>query len=70
MKVNSVHFLSGKKYFSEKLGVTYRTPCHASDDLVFLTLPMLLVWHYTTQWSSGTAPVLFTGCYATPVVTW
>ena len=36
----------------------------------FLVLVMLLVWHYTTQWSSGTALVLFTGYYATPVVTW
>ena len=36
----------------------------------FLVLPMLLVWHYTTQWSSGTASVLLTGHYAMPVVTW
>ena len=36
----------------------------------FLVLPMLLVWHYTTQWSSGTAPVLLMAHYATPVVTW
>ena len=24
----------------------------------YLVLSMLLAWHYTTQWSSGTAPVL------------
>ena len=36
----------------------------------FLVLPMLIVWHYTTQWSSDTAPVLLTGHYAMPVVTW
>ena len=36
----------------------------------FLFLPMLLMWHHTTQWSSGTAPLLLTGHYATPVVTW
>ena len=31
---------------------------------------MLLVWHYTTQWSSGTTPVLLMVCYAMPVFTW
>ena len=36
----------------------------------FLVLPMLLVWHYTTQWSTGEAPVLLMGHYVTPVVTW
>ena len=25
---------------------------------------------YVTQWSSGTAPVLLMGRYATPVITW
>ena len=36
----------------------------------FLVLPMLLVWHYATQWSSGTASVLLTGHYIMPLVTW
>ena len=36
----------------------------------FLVLPMLLMWHYITQWSSGTAPVLLMGRYTVPVVTW
>ena len=36
-----------------------------------LILPMLLMWHHIIiQWSSGTAPVLLTVCYPTPVVTW
>ena len=48
-----MHFLSDKNSFSEKLWVTYRTPCHAIGHLVFLVLHMLLVWHYTTQWLSG-----------------
>ena len=36
----------------------------------FLVILMLPVWHYTTQWLSGTAPVLLTGYYAMPVVVW
>ena len=36
----------------------------------FLVLPILLVWHHITQWSSGIAPVLLTGHYPMPVVTW
>ena len=36
----------------------------------FLVLPMLLVWHYSSQWPAGTATVLPTGQYAMSVVTW
>ena len=43
-------------------------PCQCSP--CFLVLPMLLVWYCTTQWSSGTAPMLLTGHCARPVVTW
>ena len=51
-------------YISETLRVTYGTPCRASSHC-FLVLPILLVWHYTTQWSSDKAPVLLTGHYVT-----
>ena len=63
-----VHFFVRQKLFlRETLCYLWGTmppqwsPC-------FLVLPMLLVWHYITQWSSGTSPVLLTRCYAMPVV--
>ena len=51
-------------YISETLRVTYGTPYRTSSPC-FLVLPILLVWHYTTQWSSDKAPVLLTGHYVT-----
>ena len=62
-------FIRQKPLFRETLCYlrdTMPRQCH----VVFLVLPMLLVWYYITQWSSGTAPVLLKGRYATPVVTW
>ena len=56
-----------KNSFSEKLCVTYGTPYRASG---CLALSILLARHYPTQWSSGTAPLLLTGRWATPVITW
>ena len=53
-----------------------KTLCYLRDIMsrqwppCFLVLPMLLVWHYTTQWPSGTAPVLLTEHYAMPLITW
>ena len=50
-------FIRQKLFLGETLCYLWETmlpqwsPC-------FLVLPMLLVWHYTTQWSSGTSPVL------------
>ena len=58
-------FLLDKNSFPEKFFVTYGTPRSASGHLVFLILSMLLVWHYTTQWSEDTAPELLTRRYAT-----
>ena len=34
----------------------------------FMVLPMLLAWHYMTQLSLITAPVLLTRYFVTPVV--
>ena len=38
--------------------------------LVLLISPMLTVWDYTIQWSSGKVPVLLAGHYVMSVVTW
>ena len=64
-------------YFFIRWKLLFReTLCYLRDSMpcqwlsCFSVLAMLLVWHYTTQWSSGIASVLLTGRYATPVVTW
>lgn len=58
--------LKDKNSFSKKLCVTYETLCWA---MLTIILPMLLMWHYTTQWSPGkSSPLLGTNHCATPVV--
>ena len=62
-------FLLDKSSFSEKLCYLWDAmSCQWSP--CFLVLLMLLVSPYSTQWSSGIAPVLLLGHYAMPVVTW
>ena len=64
-----MHFLLDKNSFRRNFVLL--TGHHTTPVVtLFLVLPMLLVWHYTIQWLSGTAPVLLTKSYTTPVVAW
>ena len=61
-----MHSLLDKSFFyGETVLLTRR---HATP--VFTLFFSLTHITYVTQWSSGTAPVLLTGRYAAPVITW
>ena len=76
LKVNSylckhkyAYFLSDKTIFWKNSVLFTAHHARPVGILLFLVLQMLFVWHYSTQWSSGTAPVLLATLYSTPVVT-